>query len=131
METLHIIIYLIASIVLLYIGFKIGSVVKDFHWRAKLPKLRQESVKKSREVLTGQFSEQLAPFLPNFPYSPTECRFVGKPIDLIVFKGLDGKEPSEVIFVEVKSGKSTLSTVERKLRDVIKKGKIRWEEFRT
>jgi len=34
---------------------------------------------KSRAVLGGQFSEQLAPFLPDFKYLPTECRFVGKP----------------------------------------------------
>ena len=85
---------------------------------------------KSRAVLSGQFSEQLAPFLPDFNYNPTECRFLGKPIDFIVFPGLDGKEITEVVFVEVKSGQSSLSSVERQLRDVIKEKKVSWSEYR-
>ena len=85
---------------------------------------------RSRAVLGGQFSEQLAPYLPDFPYSPTECRFLGKPIDLVVFKGMDGKDISEVKFVEIKSGKSKLNQHEAKLRDVIKEKKVSWEEYR-
>ena len=130
MEPITIALLIIAGIILLWLGYKLGSIIKDQEWQEKLPKLKQESVKKSREVLTGHFSEQLAPYLPDFPFSPTECKFIGKPIDLIVFKGLDKKEPTEVIFVEVKSGESKLSTVERKLRDIIKDKKVRWVEYR-
>ncbi len=121
---------IIGGVILLWIGYRLGSLVKDQEWIEKLPKIRQESVKKSREVLTGQFSEQLAPYMPDFPYSPTECKFIGKPIDFIVFKGLDSKEPREIVFVEVKSGESKVSTVERKLRDVVRKKKVKWEEYR-
>ncbi len=122
---------LIAGVfVFLYLGFKIGQLTKDQEWEEKLPKLRKASVEKSREVLTGKFSEQLAPFMPDFPYSPTECRFLGKPIDLVVFKGLDNKEPEEVVFVEIKTGQSKLSKTERKLRDVIRDKKITWKEYR-
>jgi len=131
MEPLIIFFLIIAAVALIWLGYKIGSMVKDQEWEEKLPKLKQESVKKSREVLTGHFSEQLAPYMPNFPYSPTECKFLGKPIDLIVFKGLDKKEPEEVIFLEIKSGKSKLSTTERKLRDIIKDKKVKWKEYRT
>ena len=130
MEPVTIVLIIISAFLLLWLGYKIGSMVKDQEWEEKLPKLKQESVKKSREVLTGHFSEQLAPYMPDFPYSPTECKFVGKPIDLIVFKGMDKKEPEEVIFLEIKSGQSKLSTPERKLRDVIKDKKVRWEEYR-
>ncbi len=130
MEPLTIFLLFTAALVLLWLGYKLGSIVKDQEWQNKLPKIRQDSVKKSREVLTGKFSEQLAPYLPDFPYSPTEARFIGKPIDLIIFKGLDKKEPEEVIFLEIKTGKSKLSKVERKLRDIIKNKKIKWEEYR-
>jgi len=130
METITIVLLLISAIILLWLGYKLGALIKDQEWHEKLPKLKQESVKKSREVLTGHFSEQLAPYMPNYQFSPTETKFLGKPIDLIVFKGLDKKEPEEVIFVEVKSGNSKLSTVERKLRDVIKNKKVRWVEYR-
>ncbi|GAH57636.1 unnamed protein product, partial [marine sediment metagenome] len=54
----------------------------------------------------------------------------GKPIDLIVFKGMDEKDINEVVFVEVKSGKAKLSPVEKKLKDTIKNKKVRWEEYR-
>ena len=130
MNNITFFLYFLIGLFLVYIGYKLGSLVKDQEWNEKLPKIRQDSVKKSREVLTGQFSEQLAPFMPNFPYSPTECKFLGKPIDFIVFKGLDKKEPSEIVFVEVKSGKSNLSTVERKIRDIVNKKKVKWVEYR-
>ncbi len=78
----------------------------------------------------GQFSEQLAPFLPDFKYSPTECRFMGKPIDLIVFRGMDEKKIDEIVFVEVKSGNAKISPVEKSLKEAIEKKRVRWEEYR-
>lgn len=130
MEPFIIFLLIIGMFFFIYLGYRIGSLVKEQEWVEKLPKLRKESVEKSRQVLTGNFSEQLAPYMADFPYSPTECRFLGKPIDLIVFKGLDNKETEEVIFLEIKSGESKLSTTERKLKDTIKNKKVRWEEYR-
>jgi predicted Holliday junction resolvase-like endonuclease len=72
----------------------------------------------------------LAPYLPDFPWSPTEVRFLGKPIDFLVFRGMDGKTIEEVIFVEVKTGESRLSPVERSLRDAIQAGRVSWAEWR-
>lgn len=131
MDTVFVLLMIIGAIIALYAGYRIGAAVKEEEWMEKLPKLRQDSVKKSREVLTGQFSEQLAPYMPDFPYSPTECRFIGKPVDFIVFKGMDLKEPEEIVFVEVKSGESQLSASERKLKDIIKEKKVSWFEYRS
>ena len=91
---------------------------------------RKDAIRRSRAVLSGQFSEQIAPFLPGFKYSPTECRFIGKPVDFIVFKGSDGREIEEVIFVEVKSGNSKLSSVEKSLKLAIEEGRVSFEEYR-
>jgi len=85
---------------------------------------------KSRSVLGGHFTENLAPYLPNFPFLPTECRFVGKPIDFIVFNGMDDKKIEEVIFLEVKSGNSKLSNQEKNLKEAIDKKKVKWVEYR-
>jgi predicted Holliday junction resolvase-like endonuclease len=112
------------------IGVKLGYLKSERKWSSEVPKLREAAVKKSREVLGGNFSEQLAPYFPDFPYSPTEARFIGKPIDLIIFKGLDNKEPEEVIFLEVKSGESRLSQVEKRLKAVIEEKKVSWVEYR-
>jgi predicted Holliday junction resolvase-like endonuclease len=117
-------------VIAFFIGQKIGSYRKHKEWEENLPDLRKDAIMKSRAVLGGQFSEQLAPFLPNFKYLPTECRFVGKPIDLIVFKGMDEKNINEVVFVEVKSGKAKLTEHEKNLKDTIQNKRVRWEEYR-
>lgn len=114
----------------LIVGFLIGKFLERRKIEQTIQEIRKDAIKRSRAVLTGSFSEQLAPYLPGFKYSPTEVRFIGKPIDFLVFKGLDSKEPTEVVFVEVKSGKSQLSTPERKLRDAIKAKKVSWEIYR-
>ena len=53
-----------------------------------------------------------------------------KALDLIVFKGMDEKNINEVVFVEVKSGNAKLSEHEKRLKEVIDKKKVRWEEYR-
>ena len=115
----------------LSIGFLLGRKIMDYEWRLyKLDRIVKDRIKRSRVSLSGQFSEQLAPYLPDFPHSPTEARFIGKPIDFIVFKGADSQNISEVIFIEVKSGKSRINKHERILRDTIKDKKVSWEEYR-
>lgn len=99
-------------------------------WDSKLPSLLKETREKSRTVLAGLFSEQLSYYLPDFPYRPNEVRFIGNPVDFVVFRGIDEKEPLDVVFVEVKSGKSTLSAIQRKVRDVIRAGAVSWAEYR-
>ena len=129
-STLLAIIILIVFVVIAYlIGIKMGQLKVKREYEKQLIVEREDAIKRSRAVLSGQFSEQLAPYLPDFPYKPTEARFIGKPIDFIVFKGMDDKKIEEVVFVEVKSGSSTLSTHERRLRDTINEKKVKWEEY--
>jgi predicted Holliday junction resolvase-like endonuclease len=130
MDLVIIILGLVLVLVAFWIGKKIGERVKDREWREILPSERKDAIMKSRAVLGGQFSENLAPYLPDFPFLPTECRFVGKPIDFIVFKGMDEKQIREVVFVEVKSGNSKISSHERNLKEAIEKKRVRWVEYR-
>ncbi len=120
---------IVMLVAIYYIGTRVGRREAEKELEERILNEREDAIKRSRAVLSGQFSEQLAPFLPNFPYKPTEARFIGKPIDFIVFKGMDDKNIDEVVFIEVKSGSSTLSTHERKLRDTINEKKVRWEEY--
>ena len=127
---LTILVFLIGLILAYFVGQKIATIKRDKHWESEIPGHRRDAILKSRSVLSGMFSEQLAPFLPNFNFKPTECRFLGKPVDFIVFKGLDDKKVDEVVFVEVKSGKSKLSFVEKSLKEAIKNKKVSWKEYR-
>ncbi|MEK6819466.1 MAG: Holliday junction resolvase-like protein [Nanoarchaeota archaeon] len=123
-------IYILLLITAIFITYLITTKLRDYHWQKQIPLHRQEAISQSRSVLTGQFSEQIAPYLPNFPYSPTECRFIGKPIDFVVFKGADQKQIEEVIFVEVKSGNAKLSPQEKNLKNAIEKKKVKFIEYR-
>ena len=82
------------------------------------------SQKKSSETNTGQIVEQLAPFLDHFRHNPKKAQFLGQPIDYIIF------EDEEIIFVEVKSGKSRLSPKQRNIKRLVTEGKVTWDEIR-
>ena len=58
-------------------------------------------------------SPHIVPYLPGFDLDPKDIRFLGTPIDLIAFKGLNGSEEIEIVFIEVKTGRSVLSARER------------------
>ncbi|MGE0455799.1 MAG: Holliday junction resolvase-like protein [Vicinamibacteria bacterium] len=51
-------------------------------------------------------------------------------MDLIVFDGMSEDALREIIFLEVKTGGSSLTTRERRIRDVVLAKKIAWREFR-
>jgi len=90
--------------------------------------IRKAAVTQSRAVLGGKFVEQLTPYLPEFRYDPTEARFIGSPIDLIVFPGLATGDPREIVIMEIKTGKNCqLTPQERKIRQLIEDGMVRWE----
>ena len=80
--------------------------------------------KKSSEVRTGKITEQIAPFLADYPKNPRTARFIGDPIDFVHF------DEDQVTFVEVKSGKSQLSKKQRGIRDLIKEGKVEFVIYR-
>jgi predicted Holliday junction resolvase-like endonuclease len=91
-------------------------------------KIRQDAIKKSEAVIRGKVTEHLIPYFPDFDYNPKDARFLGTPVDFIIFDGLSEGEMNKVVFVEVKSGKSgALSPREKLVRDCIGRGKVSYE----
>lgn len=91
---------------------------------------RQSAIQQSRAVTRGQMYEQLVPHLPNFDFNPKDARFLGQPVDFVVFDGLDEGDLRRIVFVEVKTGESKLTKRERLIRDAILEGRITWREMR-
>jgi len=91
--------------------------------------IRKDAVLRSMAVVTGKVTEHIAPFLPGFKYNPKDARFIGSPVDLVVFDGYSEGEPKNIIFIEVKSGSSSLTTKERKLRNLVQARAVSWEEM--
>lgn len=129
---------LIGLIVLFAVGLALGLRIGRWWGRLQAEKdqagaltaARGDAVKRSRAVLGGQVGERFAPHFPDFPYDPTEVRFLGTPVDYVAFKGSSCGEITEIAFVEVKTGEATLTKVERSLRDAVKAGKVTWMEYR-
>jgi predicted Holliday junction resolvase-like endonuclease len=98
---------------------------------------RRESVEKSRSSLKGQIAEQLAPLLPGFLYLPADARFLGDPIDYVVFNGYTGVRDEgsrvdalEIVLLEVKQGRSALSPIQRSIARSVEEGRVRFEVCR-
>ena len=115
---------------IIVLALLIAKLVGEKTATEKFPEAKKAAVQRSRSVLGGMFAEQLAPYLPNFPFSPTEAKFIGAPIDFLVFKGMDAQHIEEVIFVEVKSGSARLNHNEHSLKDAIDSKRVRWHEYR-
>ena len=96
----------------------------------RLLKLRREIAEKQRAGIKGKISEIFAPYLKGFPFKPSECKFIGDPIDYIVFEGLDERDIKRICFVEVKSGKSKLSKHQKQIEEIIKNKEIGWFLYR-
>lgn len=100
-------------------------------WQTRIEgEIRRDAVTRSKGVIAGKVAEHLAPYFDGFPYNPKDARFLGSPVDLVVFDGLDQGALREIVFVEVKTGASTLTSRERAIRDAVKGGRVRWEEYR-
>ncbi len=108
--------------------FRQWQEAEHLRWEAEKERVVKEAISQSRAVLGGKFTEQMAPYLPEFNYDPTEARFIGSPIDLIIFPGLAKGDPEEIVIMEIKTGKtSQLTPQERKIRQLIEDGMVRWE----
>lgn len=106
-------------------------IIQFFRNQCDKKNLRKDAVKRSKAVINGQVAEQIAPFLPDFPANPSDARFIGKPVDFIVFSGLSENEKiDEILFVEVKTGKSLLSEREKEVKKAIEQRKVRYVEYR-
>ncbi|MFW2003569.1 Holliday junction resolvase-like protein [Acinetobacter ursingii] len=102
-----------------------------------LAQAQKRSVNTSRAVLKGKMAEQLAPIMPEFRYLPSDAKFLGDPVDYVVFDGYtdfrDGEgraEDIEVILMDIKSGGARLTKGQLAIAQAIQEGRVRFETLR-
>ncbi len=117
----------VAILAIVVSGYIIRSIYER-RFRDAIAETRKSAISQSRAVLGGKFTEQLVPFFPDFQYDPTEARFIGSPIDMIVFPGLAQGDPQEIVILEIKTGNSQLTPVQKKIRQLVEDGMVRWDE---
>jgi predicted Holliday junction resolvase-like endonuclease len=109
-------------IVLVYVLFRL---------KIREAAIRDDTLRRSQSVVAGKATEHLAPLLPGFEFDPRDARFLGSPVDFIVFDGLSEGDVREVVFVEVKTGPSAgLSSRERLVRQAVESRRVSFLEIR-
>jgi predicted Holliday junction resolvase-like endonuclease len=105
-------------------------------------KERQEELKKSmkrattgaqttaKSVNVGKLLEKVFPTMNDFKWELSDCRFLGEPIDLVIFHGLTAGNVESIRFLEVKSGKAVLNKHQKNIKEAIENNKIKYEEFK-
>jgi len=93
---------------------------------------RRDATRRSRSALGGRAGEQLAPLVPAFTdrFDAADARFLGAPVDYVVFDGLCAGDLSELVVVEVKTGRSKLNANERQVELAVQEGRVRFEVLR-
>lgn len=91
-------------------------------FRRELEKMR--FARRSQSTRYGQITEQFMPWASNYPYDPSGFRFLGSPIDGVQF------EDDRVILMEFKTAESSLTSTQRNIRELVRRGKVGFEEFR-
>ena len=97
-------------------------VILCFRLSSKIGK--EKSSRQSQSTRYGQITEQFLPLVQFYTYDSKQFRFLGSPIDGVQF------EDDKIILVEFKSGNSSLSSRQRRVRDLIKQNKVYFETIR-
>ena len=99
---------------------------------------KQKSRAASAHTSKGQILEKWTPFLthPEIEenWEPKDWSFMGNPLDYIVWEWYEDPELNEVqgriVFLDVKAAQSQLTTKQRRIRDLVKAGRVEWREIR-
>jgi len=102
-------------------------LVREHRWKDKVEFARQDAIKRSRATIEGKVYEQLVPHLPGWEFDPSDARFLGSPIDFVVFDGLSKNRVERVVIVEIKKGKSKTTARQNSIKKAIKAGNFEWK----
>ncbi len=128
---------ILAAIAGAIVGGVVVRLIMLLQQRGLIDSARRKSVEQSRSTLKGKMAEQMAPMLPGFPYLPSDARFLGDPVDYVVFNGYtsvkddnaDGAD-LELVIIDIKHGRSSLTPCQRAVARAVEDGRVRFEVVR-
>ena len=130
---------LVYLIMRMQLRHRISIVEKEFAktWAEQESSIRRDAADRSRYVLKGKIAEHLVPMYRDvFNFDPADARFIGAPIDYLIFDGFtavkDGGSDEEIMVVlaDIKTGNAQLNRTERKIKEAVERGRVRWETIR-
>lgn len=103
---------------------EIDDRVADLVERQKKAKTKSE--KTATAVGIGKIIEKILPAHKNFTIPASDCRFLGEPIDMIVFDGISQNNINHITFLDVKTGAARLNAHQKLVRDTVNEHKVKW-----
>jgi len=136
-----IVVGLIVGIIIIYVVMKSRRKSEFTRWKTeyetdvqqRIEDAKKDSLTQSRSTLKGKIGEQMAPLLPEFTekYEPSDARFIGSPIDYLIFKNMstfpNKDDPIEIVLMDVKTGKSTTTPLQNAIKEAINNGRVSFE----
>ena len=66
--------------------------------------------------------------MPEFKYNPADARFLGNPIDYLIFDGYSNDEKINLVFMDVKKGEhAKLSKKQEKIKEAVDNKRVKWQ----
>lgn len=136
---------LLEAVIAILAATVIALFIKNLQWKyrfenhikewveQKEKEIREDAISRSARTLSGKTLEKIVPFLEKFKHDPHDIRWLGDPIDLVIFDGYSRNNHSnldKITFCEIKSGDSTVNPSQKKIKEIIEKKKVEWEEFK-
>jgi len=137
-----IVVGLIVGIIVIYVIMKSRTKNEIVKWKTeyesdvqqRIEDAKKDSLIQSRSTLKGKIGEQMAPLLPEFTekYEPSDARFIGSPIDYLIFKNMsrfpnNENNPIEIVLMDVKTGKSTTTPLQNAIKEAITNGRVSFD----
>ena len=97
--------------------------------------IRKDAIARSQAITHGFSGENFAPLLTS--YNHKDFRHIGDPVDyLVIAGGADVRdrvkdELDTIILLDIKTGNAKLNTIQRRMRDAVVAGKVRFGVFNT
>lgn len=100
-----------------------------------IKKEREDAIKQSKSVISGQTNENTISLFSNFPYNTQDIKFSGNPLDYLVFNGMtklrDTNEGDiEIIFADVKTNTSSNTKIQNAIKKAIINNRVRFETWK-
>ena len=121
---------LLKEILFLTIWIIIWYLLAKIYFYIKLHKERKKAIQNSKKSIIWEVNEKLAPMLPNFKYKPKDLVFIWKWFDYLVLDWLSEWNLKQIIFLEIKSWKSTLNKNEKQIKQTIENKKVKYEIYK-
>ena len=77
----------------------------------------------------GNFLELAVPTARDFKWVVPDSKYLGRPIDLLVFNGLSNGNVKSLSFVEVKTGEADLNDHQESVKNAIEAKKVSYKVF--